>query len=94
MSEWLEGFLQDRETALEQGNLEEAKEIRKKIKKFKQLEREEYIMETIDKDLDVRDKWSGIRELKTPYKPIPYSQRRKDGTKKNRGQSGSRSGIP
>ena len=29
MSEWLEGFLQDRETALEQGDLEEAEEITK-----------------------------------------------------------------
>ena len=38
-------------------------------------------METIDKDLDPREKWAGIRELKTPYKPIPYAQRRKDGTK-------------
>ena len=38
-------------------------------------------METIDKDLDVREKFAGLRELKTPYKPIPYSQRRKDGTK-------------
>ena len=33
--------------------------------------------EIIDKDLDVREKWAGIRQLKTPYKPIPYSQKRK-----------------
>ena len=48
---------------------------------MRQMERQEYVMETIDKDLDPREKLAGIRELKTPYKPIPYAQKRKDGTK-------------
>ena len=44
------------------------------------MERQEYVMETIDKDLDPREKWAGIRELRKQYKPIPYAQK-KDGRK-------------
>ena len=46
------------------------------------MERQEYVLETIDKDLDVREKFAGINELKTSYKPIPYAQKGKDGKKK------------
>ena len=45
------------------------------------MDRQEYVLEIIDKDLDVRDKWAGIRELKKPYKPIPYAQKTNDGRK-------------
>ena len=32
------------------------------------------------KDLDVRDKWLGIRQLKTEYQPKTYARRTKEGT--------------
>ena len=32
-------------------------------------------IQTIDKELDVGEKWAGIRDLKQPYKPIPYAQK-------------------
>ena len=35
------------------------------------------MLEALD-DFDIREKFAGIRELKTPYKPIPYAQKRKD----------------
>ena len=57
------------------------KDEHKTNKKWKEHERNEFIHTTIDKDLDVRSKWAGIRQLKTPYKPIPHAQKRKDGTK-------------
>ena len=36
-------------------------------------------METLDKDLDRRDTWLGIRRLKSEYKPQPYHRKTKDG---------------
>ena len=80
ITEWLEGLFKDRENALLSGDLDEVKEITKQIKKWMEHERKEFIHVTIDKDLDVRSKWAGIRQLKTPYKPIPYAQKRKGGT--------------
>ena len=67
----------DREEALLKGDLELVKETTKWIIKWKQHERQEYVHTTIDKDLDIRDKLNGIRELKKPYKPIPCAIRDK-----------------
>ena len=36
-------------------------------------------MDTLDKDLDVRDKWLGIRQLKQEYQPHTYARTTKDG---------------
>ena len=47
---------------------------------MKQIYGKEYVHQTIDKDLDVRETWACIRELTRPYKPIPYAIRRKGGT--------------
>ena len=65
--------------ALNDGNQEEVKDLTKQIKTIKTAERKEYIHQIIDKDSDVRETWAGIRELKKPYKPIPYAQKTKDG---------------
>ena len=62
---------------LGRGKQRAGEEITKNTKKYKQMERQEYVLETIDKDLDVRDKFAWINELKTPYKPIPYAQKGK-----------------
>ena len=37
------------------------------------------IMDTLDKDLDVRDKWLGIRQLKQEYQPHTYARTTKEG---------------
>ena len=37
-------------------------------------------MKTIDKDLDCRDKWLGIRQLKSKYQPQPYHRQTIQGT--------------
>ena len=60
-----------------EADLEQVKEISRQIKKWKQHERQEYIHEPIDKDLDIADKWNVIRELKKTYKPLPYAIRDK-----------------
>ena len=37
------------------------------------------IIKTIDKDLDIRDRWLGIRQLKQEYQPNPYARRTPGG---------------
>ena len=37
------------------------------------------LFETLDKDLDIREKWLGIRQLKAEYRPTPYSRKTKEG---------------
>ena len=36
-------------------------------------------METLEKDLDVRDKWLGIKRLKSTYRPMPYDRNDETG---------------
>ena len=35
----------------------------------------------VDKDLDVRDRWMGIRYLKKGYQPIPYTIKDEKGNR-------------
>ncbi len=39
------------------------------------------MIETIDKDLDVRERWAGIRSIKSKYRPQPYNRTDKYGGK-------------
>ena len=41
--------------------------------------KKQHILETIHKDLDVRDRCLGIRELRSKYNPIPYHNKDKEG---------------
>ena len=47
------------------------------------------IIKALDKDLDIRDRWLGIRQLKQDYQPNPYARRATEGihiTQKQRAQ--------
>ena len=37
------------------------------------------ILESVSKDLDIRERWLGVRELKRKYNPTPYHNKDKDG---------------
>lgn len=51
------------------------KVIRKQLGKDKR----KYVLETMNKDLDIRDRWMGIRNLKNGYKPRPYYRKDMNG---------------
>ena len=51
----------------------------KRFIKSKREDNTKRIMDAIDKDLDVRDRWMGIRQLKQVYQPHPYARRTTDG---------------
>ena len=45
----------------------------------RQEDKRQHILDAVDKDLDVRDRWLGIRELKSKYNPILYHNKDKEG---------------
>jgi len=41
-------------------------------------------MDSLEGTLDCRDRWAGIRQLRTPYKPVPYFFKGLDGKRLSR----------
>ena len=61
----------------------------KRFRKSKREDKTNMIIQTLDKDLDIRDRWMGIRALKQEYQPNPYARRTTEGehiTQKQRAQ--------
>ena len=60
-----------------EGNEEKFDRLTKEFRKSKAKEKKEGIMETIKNELDVRDRWAGIRRIKGKYQPMPYARQEK-----------------
>ena len=56
-------------------------------------DKKQHILETIDKDLDVGDRWLGIRQLKSKYNVIPYHNEYKEGKHLSWTQRGQKNSI-
>ena len=54
--------------------------LHKEYTKSYQHDQKTAILRTLKADLDVRDKWLGIRQLKQKYQPRPYHRKYADGT--------------
>ena len=78
-SENTRGLLKQRGNAREKNNFKAWKTLNWRFKKSKKEDRTKMIMDTLDKDLDIRDKWLGIRQLKKEYQPITYARTTKEG---------------
>lgn len=88
ISEELLALLKDREGALAEYDTDKGYEIHKKIQKQNSGEKRNHIHTLIVKDLDLRDRWSGIRWI--PFRPIPYVQKTQKGERiriKNRAEA-------
>ena len=72
MTEESKIILSIRQEAMQQGNAERFDEFTKMFRKQRQLDKQKYTTSTMSKDLDIRDRWLGIRKLKEGYKPQPY----------------------
>lgn len=86
-------ILQRRKTAILEQNIEEYERLSKEFKKGKKKDKTNNILKTLDKDLDSRDQWMGIRYLKSEYKPQPYHRKDKQGrhiSKKKQSKNGSK----
>ena len=60
-------------------DLERCQTINKQIQKQKRQENKKHTLKMLSNELDLRDRWLGIRNLKRPYQPTPYYQHDKDG---------------
>ena len=79
MSEKAWGILRERGQALENKDAEEFARLSRELRKQKRKDKSERVLEALSKDLDIRDRWLGIRELKSKYNPTPYHNRTKQG---------------
>ena len=55
-------------------DIDEYEKLTKEFKKSKKKDKTDNILKTLDKDLDTRDIWMGVRYLKSEYKPQPYQE--------------------
>ena len=69
----------ERGKARKERNLEEFTKLSKEYKKSRQEDRNKLVLEAISKDLDLRSRWLGIKELKSKYNPTPYHNQNKEG---------------
>ncbi len=72
-------ILNRRQEAISEKGIRKYEELTKQFRKNKDKDRKEMRMQTIDKELDIRDKWLGITQLKTEYKPQPYHRSTQTG---------------
>ena len=73
------GLLQQSQHARDKNNFKAYKTLNWRFRKSKKEDRTKMIMDTLDKDLDIRDKWLGIRQLKQEYQPHTYARTTKEG---------------
>ena len=67
-SRW--GKIKKRAKARKNRNIEEFEKLTKEFRKQRNLDKKHHILQTLDKELDARDRWLGIKALKTKYNPI------------------------
>ena len=66
-------LIEQRREFIQQRRFEDAADKSKEIKKARRKDRRDAILKALDKELDLRDKFLGIRQLKNGFKPAPYA---------------------
>ena len=79
MSATATNIIEERGRARKERRLEEFEKLTKEFRRQRKQDRKERVLEGLTKDLDIRDRWMGIRELKAKCKPIPFHNKDKDG---------------
>ena len=59
--------------------MSEFERITKLLRKNKQADKRQTVIDEISNNLDVRDTWMGIRQLRSDYQPQPYHRKNKRG---------------
>jgi len=68
-----------REFCIGRDEHDDAKFLTKMIRKSRRKDKERATLDTLRNDLDVKDKWMGLKKLKKKYVPIPYFRKTKEG---------------
>ncbi len=72
-------IIKQRIEAWQRQNNQEANTLTINLRKTIRKDRRERILRMVSRDLDVRDKWLGIRMLRKGYQPIPYTLKDEKG---------------
>ena len=79
LSEKSKELIEQRGQARKHRNIQEFTRLTKEFRKSRKEDKRQHILTTIGRDLDIRDRWLGIRELKSKYNPIPYHNKNEEG---------------
>ena len=79
LSDEMKTLICERSQAVEDGSYDKAATITKELRKAARRNKRNNLLEAVSTDLDVRDRWLGLRQLRKNYTPIPYSRRTQDG---------------
>ena len=81
MSEQSQQLIGDRGNARKHRKLEEFEKLTKEFRKLRKQDRKKRVLEGLTKELGVRDKWMGIRELRTNTIPsLSTTKTKKENT--------------
>ena len=53
--------------------------LSKEYRESRKQDKQEHVLDTLNKDLDLRDRWLGIEQLKSKYSPTPYHNKDRQG---------------
>lgn len=67
-------ILEQRQEAIDNRTSQDFERPAEEFRKSKDNDRRENILNTIERDLDVREQWLGIRQLENKFTPHPYSR--------------------
>ena len=79
LSENSKEIIEKRKTAAAKRNPQLFMTLTKEFNKSRKDDKRNRILESISKDLDLRERWLGIRELKKKYTPTPFHNKDKYG---------------
>ena len=79
-SKQTEEILDDRKAAIIAGDIEKFAELTKKFRESKKKDKTDYVIRSVTEDMDPREKWMGIKNLRKEYKPKPYHRQQRNGT--------------
>jgi hypothetical protein len=72
-------ILNQRKEAAKQRNLQLFISLNTQFTKSRREDKKQRIIESVSKELDLRERWLGIRELKRKYNPTPFHNKNAQG---------------
>ena len=72
-------ILEQRQKAAKERNLSLFVTLNTQFTKSRRDDKKRRIIESVSKELDLRDRWLGIRELKRKYTPTPFHNKNAEG---------------
>ena len=72
-------LINERGILIKQNKMEEANKVTKQIRKQRKKDNKQAATEALSKDIDIRDRWLGLRQMKKGYQITPYAIKDRNG---------------